>query len=259
MAFPGESGRWEIRRSVFREGGKPHQLLVLANVTRALREGERQAWQRLIQVLRHEINNSLAPIDSLTGTLASLLARSPRPADWETDVREGLDVIRNRSQALNRFMTSYSRLARLPKPRLGKVDVAASVGRAAGLETRIAVTVVAGPDVTVRADGDQLDQVLINLVHNATDAALETGGAVRIGWRTTGSGPGWLEVWVEDEGPGLPATDNLFVPFFTTKPEGSGIGLALSRQIAEAHGGKLSLKDRPGGSRCRAVLQLPLE
>jgi len=256
LAFPGGAGRWEIRRSTFREGGRPHQLLVLSDLTQTLRDQERQAWQRLIQVLRHEINNSLAPIDSLAGSLATLLDRNPRPDDWESSLHEGLAVIRDRSQALNRFMTAYSRLTRLPRPRPGSVVVSEWIQRVAGLETRRHVHVVAGPDLTIRADGDQLEQLLINLVHNAVDAVLETDGSVRVGWNDSTSG--WLDVWVADEGPGLASTDNLFVPFFTTKPLGAGIGLALCRQIAEAHGGGLVLENRTDGSGCVARLRLPL-
>ena len=257
ITFPGGVGRWEIRRSTFRERGLPHQLLVLSDLTRTLCEEEHQAWRRLIQVLRHEINNSLAPIDSLAGSLATLLQRAPRPDDWKTDMAEGLSVIRERSKALNRFMTAYTQLTRLPEPQLGPVDVGRWVRRVVALETRQHVTVVAGPELTIQADGDQVDQLLINLVRNAVDAALETGGDVRIRWDTLDGSSSGLEVWVEDEGPGLSSTENLFVPFFTTKPDGAGIGLALSRQIAEAHEGQLTLENRVDGPGCRASVRLP--
>ncbi len=222
LAFPGRHGRWELRRDTFRQGGRPHQLLVLADVSRALSEEERQAWQRLIRVLSHEINNSLAPIKSIAQSLVDLVRRDPVPADW----------------------------------RLEAVSVAEWVQRIAALETRLAVTVCSGPDVTIQADGGQLDQLLINLVRNAVDATVETGGHVDVEWATRN---GRVDIWVRDDGPGLADTVNLFVPFYTTKAEGSGIGLALSRQIAEAHGGTLTLANRADGRGCEARLSLPVE
>jgi nitrogen fixation/metabolism regulation signal transduction histidine kinase len=255
MAFPGGIGRWGMRRNNFRQGGLPHQLLVLADLSQALREEERQAWQRLLRVLGHELNNSLAPIKSLSGSLVNLLAKEPLPGDWKDDAQRGLQVITTRADALSRFMEAYSRLARLPLPKAGPVRISDLVKRVVGLETRLTVAVVPGPDLILQADGDQLEQLLINLVRNATDAALETKGGVRINWAKTGS---QLQIQVEDEGLGLSNTANLFVPFFTTKPDGSGIGLVLSRQIAEAHGGSLTLENRTDRTGCVARLQLPL-
>jgi two-component system nitrogen regulation sensor histidine kinase NtrY len=254
-SFPGASGRWGIRRGTFRERGLPQQLLVLTDLSRTLREEERQAWQRLLRVLGHELNNSLAPIKSIAGSIAKLLSREPKPPDWKEDMQRGLAVIEARTEALNRFMEVYTRLARLPPPKRRPVDVRESVERIARLETRVPVQILAGPSLTVSADGDQLDQLLINLVRNAVDAALETRGAVRVGWRRQST---FLEIWVEDEGLGLASTANLFVPFFTTKEGGSGIGLVLSRQIAEAHGGSLALENRRDAQGCLARLRLPL-
>jgi nitrogen fixation/metabolism regulation signal transduction histidine kinase len=255
MTFPGGSGRWGMRRSSFRQGGRPHQLLVMADLSQALREEERLAWQRLLRVLGHELNNSLAPIKSLSSSLVQLLSRQPLPDDWQEDMQRGLGVITARAEALSRFMTAYSRLARLPPPKLHPVDLPAIVRRVAGLETRLEVSVTPGPDLTVQADSDQLEQLLINLVRNAADAALETRGGVCIGWSRAGR---QVQIWVEDDGPGLTNTANLFVPFFTTKPGGSGIGLALCRQIAEAHGGTLTLENRPNARGCVARLHLPV-
>jgi len=255
LTFPGGVGRWEIRRTSFRQGGLPHQLLVLTDVSRSLRDEERQAWQRLMRVLGHEINNSLAPIKSIAGSLARLLGRDQLPADWRDDAGRGLDVIASRAEALTRFTSAYARLARLPQPRVVPIAIAELVRRVAGLETRLPVAVQPGPAVKLPGDSDQMEQLLINLVHNAVDAALETGGGVRIAWATSA---GSLELTVDDDGPGLGQTANLFVPFFTTKPGGSGIGLVLSRQIAEVHNGTLSLANRPEGGGCRATLRLPL-
>lgn len=253
--FPGGAGRWEVRRGTFRQGGLPHELLVLSDLSRALREEERQAWQRLVRVLGHEINNSLAPIQSIAGSLQDVARRDPRPEDWEEDLRQGLAVIAGRAGALSRFMSSYARLARLPPPRLEPLDVGSWVQRVASLEPRLPIAVRPGPEMTIEADGDQLDQLLINLVRNAVDASLETGGGVEMGWEARN---GHLQVWVDDEGHGISSTANLFVPFFTTKPKGSGIGLVLSRQIAEAHGGTLVLENRRDQPGCEARLILPL-
>ena len=240
---------------MFRQSGLPHQLLVLTDVSRALSDEERQAWKRLIRVLSHELNNSLAPIKSIADSLLALITREPAPADQREDLRKGLGVIASRSESLSRLMAAYARLARLPAPRLESVAIQDWVRRVVALETRRPVAIHAGPNVTIQADGGQLDQLLINLVRNAVDATLEAG-AVEVGWETRN---GQLDVWVRDEGAGLADTANLFVPFYTTKPDGSGIGLALSRQIAEAHGGTLTLSNQVTGTGCEARLTLPVD
>ena len=255
LDFPGGRGKWQLRRGSFRQDGLPHQLVVLSDLSRVLREEERQAWQRLIRVLGHEINNSLAPIKSIAASLRDLLARPTLPGDWREDLGDGLAVIAGRSESLSRFMAAYALLARLPSPQPKPMDVEQWVRRVAHLETRLPVRVAPGPPVTILADGDQLDQLLINLVRNAADASFETQGAVEVGWMRNG---GMLDVWVRDNGLGVSDTTNLFVPFFTTKPNGSGIGLALSRQIAEAHGGALTLENRRDTRGCEARLRLPL-
>jgi two-component system, NtrC family, nitrogen regulation sensor histidine kinase NtrY len=254
-SFPGGSGRWEMRRAKFWQSGMPHQLLVLSDISKALREEERQAWKRLIRVLGHELNNSLTPIKSIAASLAALLNRNPRPEDWEDDTRRGLAVIEGRGEALRRFMEGYARLAQLPPPRLQPLDVRTWIQRVVCLETRLQTAIIPGPDTVIRADGDQLDQLLINLLRNAVDATLLTKGTVQIGWTTTAL---TLEVWVDDHGLGISNESNLFVPFFTTKPHGSGIGLVLCRQIAEAHQGSLVLKNRMDATGCRALLRLPI-
>jgi two-component system nitrogen regulation sensor histidine kinase NtrY len=254
-AFAGASGRWELRRSTFRQGGLPHQLLVLSDLSRALRDEEREATRRLVRVLGHEINNSLAPIRSVADSLRSLVSRKPPPSDWSDDVASGLALIAGRAESLSRFMAAYARLARLPPPKLQPLDVGTWVHRVVALEQRLTVSVDQGPAVVIQADGDQLDQLLINLLDNAVDAALEAGGGVEVGWRKSRK---FVEILVRDEGPGLADTGNLFVPFFTTKPQGTGIGLVLSRQIAEAHGGSLSLGNSTNGQGAEARLRLPV-
>jgi nitrogen fixation/metabolism regulation signal transduction histidine kinase len=255
MTFPGAAGRWGLRRSTVREHGLPLQLLVVADLTLPLRQQELQAWQRLVRVLGHELNNSLTPIKSIAGSLGSLLTRRPLPTDWEDDMRRGLTVISTRSEALSRFIGAYARLAKLPPPQLESMEIRAWVQRVVSLETRLGVGVRPGPDIFIKGDPDQLEQVLINLLRNAADASLTTGGGVQIGWTRNGS---HLEVAIDDEGPGISNTTNLFVPFFTTKPGGSGIGLVLSRQIAEAHGGTLVLENRTDRIGCVARLRLPV-
>ena len=255
LSFPGGVGRWEIRRTKFWQGGSPHELFALSDLSQPLREQERQAWRRLIRVIGHELNNSLAPIKSIAGSLESLLGRDNPPDDWRDDMRSGLAVIGSRADALSRFTTAYARLARLPAPSRRPIDFGPLMRRVVSLELRLPIHVEATADVSVTADPDQLEQLLINLLRNAVDAALETGGGVSASWVSSDH---MLEVRIDDQGPGLQNTGNLFVPFFTTKAGGSGIGLVLSRQIAEGHGGSLTLENRSDERGVRATLRLPL-
>ena len=156
---------------------------------------------------------------------------------------------------MSRFTGAYARLAKMPEPRLAPVDVPAWVRRVAQLETRMQVEIESGPEIAIDGDADQLEQMLINLLRNAVDAALETNGAVRCGWVQNHT---QLEVWIRDDGPGISSDANLFVPFFTTKPGGSGIGLVLSRKIAENHRGTLTLRNRTGAHGCETKLRIPL-
>lgn len=261
LAFPGASGRGELRRGGFRQGGRPHTLLVISDLSRALRQQELEAWRRLVRVISHEINNSLTPIASVAGSLRSLGARVTRPVDYEDDVRRGLELIEGRADSLRRFMASYARLARLPVPQRREVDVGELIARVAALAPGVAVD--GGPSCAVDADPDQVEQLLINLVANAQDAVAEAhtrdgaeaGGGVTIGWGVAG---GEVVIRVLDDGLGLANPANLFVPFFSTKPGGSGIGLALSRQIAESHGGQVLLRNREDRRGCEAIVQLPV-
>src|SRR6516164_4010869 len=254
LSFPGGSGRWGIRRSTFRERGLPHKLLVLTDLSRTLREEERRAWQRLVRVLGHEMNNSLAPIKSLAASLESLLRRDPLPADWKDDASSGLNSIASRADSLSRFLQAYTRLTKLPPPQKQEVDLPKLVQRVVDLEPRLKVEVLPGPKTVIHADAAQIEQVLINLLHNAVDAALEMHGNVTPEGRERGN---CVEILVEDEGPGIMNPANLFVPFFTTKPDGSGIGLPLCRQIAEAHNGTLVLTNREDRQGARALLRVP--
>ncbi|HEX3682019.1 MAG TPA: ATP-binding protein [Bryobacteraceae bacterium] len=254
--FAGASGRWGIRRSQFREGGVKHQLLVFTDLTRPLREEELQAWQRIVRVIGHELNNSLTPIKSIAQSLEQLIKNEPRPDDWSEDMSRGLNVIASRSESLSRFMSSYAKLAKLPPPKFGSVEMNSLLRRVTRLETRMQVFFEECPALTIQGDADQLEQVLINLIRNAVDAAQETGGRVFVRHHQT---PYTVEITVRDEGPGLSNTANLFVPFFTTKRGGSGIGLVISRQIAEAHNGSLTLRNATDGPGCEAKLILPVQ
>lgn len=259
--FPGAAGRWGMRRTTFREGGLPHSLVVIADLSQPLREEELKAWQRLVRVIGHELNNSLAPIKSIAGSLGTLLRRDPKPADLDDDLRGGLEIIEARAEGLNRFMQSYARLAKLPPPTKLPFELAPLVRRVVSLETRRPVEILPGPDITLRADAAQLEQVIINLIKNAIEALPEPGQpgeptcCVHVGWRVQAA---TVEIFIEDDGPGIANPQNLFVPFFTTKPSGSGIGLVLCRQIAENHGGTLTLENRPDAPGCLARIRLPL-
>ncbi len=258
--FGGRMGRYALRRSEFREEGKPHQLIVITDLSRTLREEERQAWKRIIRVMGHELNNSLAPIQSISSTLETLMTRVPKPDDWEADLSDGLRIVRSRAESLSRFMEGYARLARLPVPKKRTMRITEWIQRNAKLETRLPIELASGPDIEVEADPDQLDQLLINLLRNAVDAAT--------GERDHGSKPpqvaiAWTadsmnaEITITDNGPGIGESANLFVPFYTTKPGGTGIGLALCRQIAEAHEGTLTLENLPEGHGSLARLRMP--
>jgi len=229
--------------------------VVIADLSQPLREEELKAWQRLVRVIGHELNNSLAPIKSIAGSLNTMLRRPQRADDWEEDMLGGLEIIEARAEGLNRFMQSYARLAKLPAPVRQPVDLAPLLRRIVTLGAQPNVILTDGPEITLAIDAAQIEQVVINLLKNATEAVDETAvGQVRITWRKA---PGQIEIIIEDDGPGIANAQNLFVPFFTTKPSGSGIGLVLCRQIAENHGGALTLGNREDGVGCIARLRLP--
>ena len=266
--------RWVVKRTSFRLRGIPHTLFVLSDVSEALREEERLAWERLIRVLGHEINNSLTPIKSIAGSLRSRLAATGNGAEEEDDFVRGLEVIEDRAESLNRFLQAYRELMGLPAPKLESISLAAVVKRVAKLETRVPVAVTGTSDITLRADPDQLAQALINLVRNAAEASLSPDAAalkssrngshsepeqriptVEICWEAAQDE---VLISIVDNGPGLTNASNLFVPFYTTKPGGTGIGLVLAQQIAMAHSGSVQLINRTDMHGCRACLRLPL-
>jgi len=259
-SFGSHSTRWLLRKAVFRQDGAPHTLLLLADVSLPLQEEEQAAWKRLIRVLGHELSNSLAPIKSIAGSLLARVGQIGKSeAEDESamrDFRRGLGVIESRADSLHRFVQSYRLLAQLPPPQLKPVAIAALLERVAHLEQRLPVELESGPPVTLLADSDQLEQMFINLLANAVDASLANGShPVRATWQRVESN---LMVTIEDRGMGIANTENLFVPFYTTKPAGSGVGLALAQQIARAHGGEIRLLNREDGDGARATVRLPL-
>ncbi|MGB8261524.1 MAG: ATP-binding protein [Terracidiphilus sp.] len=255
-SFAGRPARWLLRKAVFREEGEPNTLLLLADVSLSLREEEQSAWKKLIRVLGHEISNSLAPIKSIAGSLRTRIERLPAIEEDARDFHRGLEVIENRADALHRFVQSYRKLAQLPPPNLRPVHVASLLERVVLLEQRLAVELTPGPPVDLLADPDQLEQATINLLANAVDSALANGARpVEVSWRTE---PGSLWIEITDRGQGIANAENLFVPFYTTKPTGSGVGLVLAQQIARAHGGEVTLQSLADGSGARASIRLPL-
>ncbi|WP_263385348.1 sensor histidine kinase [Granulicella arctica] len=255
-----QTTRWVVKRSGFRLRGIPHTLFVLSDVSVALREEERVAWERLIRVLGHEINNSLAPIKSIAGSLRDRLAALPLGATEHEDFERGLEVIANRAESLNRFLQAYRQLMGLPAPALARFPLAGLVRQAAALETRLTVVDLGGPSIMVMADADQIQQALINLLRNAAEAALgpdtrsDVEPLVDIGWELDGAE---IVLAIRDNGPGLLNEANLFVPFYTTKPDGTGIGLVLVKQIAEGHQGSVRLKNRSDGTGCVVEFRIP--
>lgn len=253
---PAASTRWLLRKAVFRQDGVPHTLLLLADVSQPLQEEEQRSWKRLIRVLGHELSNSLTPIKSIADSLLSRVEHLSGDETAIRDLRRGLDVIESRADSLHRFVQSYRLLAQLPPPQLKLVPLTPLLERVAHLEQRMTVQLESGPPVVLNADPDQLEQMFINLLANAVDASLTHGAQpVRVSWQLADFA---VTVLIEDRGQGIANPENLFVPFYTTKPSGSGVGLPLAQQIARAHGGEINIRNREDPPGASATIRLPI-
>jgi nitrogen fixation/metabolism regulation signal transduction histidine kinase len=252
--FPGGEGRWQVSQQHYRHQGKPSRIIFIADLKQVLSEEEIAAWQRLIRVISHEVNNSLTPIASLCQTLASILANPT--AGYESDVREGLGVIAERAKGLKKFISVYARIARLPEPQKILFPITQLVEKVSGIFADDKVKIVGGvPDIHLFGDPVHLEQALINLIKNALEANGEAAQAVKFSCRVRSD---YCEFEIVDDGAGIGNPSNLFVPFYTTKSEGAGIGLVLVRQIAAKHFGQVTLENRTDGHGAIARLILPL-
>lgn len=248
FTFPRRSGRWEVKRNVFRKSGSRLTLLLLNDLSRTLREEERRAWQRMLRVISHELNNSLSSITSIAETLRDNSHKlSPK------QMHKSMDIIAERGYQLQKFTESYSQLAKLPEPEIEIIDLPVLI-------TKCCDVVVGRFDIcqtplTIKADNSQMQQLFINIIKNAREASPHDA-VVSINWAENHYG---VQVNVLDNGTGLLSCENIFVPFYTTKPGGNGIGLYLCKQIAENHNGTLTLKNRHDAQGCVVSLWLPTD
>ncbi|MDJ0841000.1 MAG: ATP-binding protein [Acidobacteriota bacterium] len=250
LTFRGTRGDFYVYSDEFMEHGSRRRLIFITDIQRILREEERKAWQSLLRVLSHEINNTLTPIASISDTLTRLLQKREDGGD----LTEGLSVIKERAAALGQFIERYKQFARLPKPEKRIFVLEPMLQRLAALFPHRTVTYEGVQDLTLEADPAQMEQVLVNLFKNADEAMPDPKGKIVVSCRQSGD---YLQVVIQDEGIGIGNRENLFVPFYTTKEGGSGIGLALCRQIAFQHGGELILRNRKEGKGTEAALSLP--
>ena len=260
-----QQGRFNVYVEEFREDGKQHKLLFITDIRTLLRSEERKAWQDLVRVISHEINNSLSPIASISQTLQRLLERDAQHADVIGNLREGLGIISERAKGLSQFVDSYKQLAKLPEPQTQPLSIRPLVEKIVALFNHQPITIEAERDFILQLDPVQFEQVLINLLKNAIEATAlanpnNPGSTITIRWSVSRQ---FFKLDICDQGSGISNPDNLFVPFYSTKKQGSGIGLVLCRQIIEAHNGRLSLSNlalnnqNSGG--CCASIELPLQ
>lgn len=253
--FAGGDGRWQISSQSYRQRGRPARIVFVADVGQVLADEEIRVWQRLIRVVSHEVNNSLAPIASLCQTLDGILARASEQAHVPV-VRDGLALIAERASGLKDFISVYARIARLPEAKKTLFPVGRLVRRVMGMFAADGAGIMGEiPDLEIFGDEVHLEQVLINLLRNAVQATGGAAGMVTLSVRVHGDS---CEFEIADRGPGIANPGNLFVPFYTTKPDGAGIGLVLCRNILAKHAGKVTLTNRDDGHGAVARVALPL-
>ncbi|MDR7091259.1 sensor histidine kinase [Cellvibrio fibrivorans] len=255
-----QQGRFNVYVEEFREDGKQHKLLFITDIRTLLRSEERKAWQDLVRVISHEINNSLSPIASISQTLQRLLERDAQYADVIGNLREGLGIISERAKGLSQFVDSYKQLAKLPEPQTQPLSIRPLVEKIVALFNHQPITIEAERDFILQLDPVQFEQVLINLIKNAVESTAlanpnNPGSTIAIRWAVSRQ---FFKLDICDQGSGISNPDNLFVPFYSTKKQGSGIGLVLCRQIIEAHNGRLTLSNQNAGG-CCASIELPLQ
>jgi nitrogen fixation/metabolism regulation signal transduction histidine kinase len=249
-----------IQATELRIRGIDVKLVTLQNIQPELQKQELEAWQNLTRVLRHEIMNSITPISSLTSTLREILDHdmTKKESHWELkdegadDLREGLSTIENRSRGLIKFIDAYREYTSLPKPKMTTVRLLDLIEKVAQLmkneikKKNINFSYECSSEyLTIQADVEMIEQVLINLLKNAIEALGETENPTL---SLTGRySDNTIKIEVTDNGPGIikEAREHIFVPFYTTKRTGSGIGLSLSRQIMQMHNGSLSVESEP--------------
>lgn len=260
LTFGPKQGKFNIHMEEFREAGKQQKLLFITDVSTLLRSEERSAWQSLVRVISHEINNSLSPIASISQTLKRLLSRQQQLESHKDNLIEGLTIISQRANNLTEFVNSYKQISSLPAPERQHTSVVSLINKVIPLFQHHRVTVSSSDDVDLFIDPIQFEQVLINLIKNAVEAVESVAkdkaadGEIIISWQVQ---EGIFTLSICDDGVGISNPDNLFVPFYTTKNQGSGIGLVLCRQIMDVHGGRLSLTNRTDKNGCQAVIELP--
>jgi len=257
LTFNKQQGKFNVHMEEFREEGKQHKLLFLTDVSRLLRVEERNAWQSLVRVISHEINNSLAPIASISETLKRMMSKQQNIEMHKENLVDGLSIIAQRANNLTNFVNSYKQIAQLPEPKKSKTNIRELINKVIPLYQNNNIHIIPSDDVSLLIDPVQIEHVLINLIKNAIESVNTTknDGNIEISWKLEQRK---FQLFISDQGAGISNESNLFVPFYTTKKQGSGIGLVLCRQILEVHNGQLSLKNKTNETGCLATIDLPI-